>query len=133
VISGYAQREVPFLPGRIESWTAGVAEVKKLRTRPNNIILDPIAVGAEIHNRRQAAKMTEKWRKINIDQYDEDVVLDSELYDPDPRDSSTILADAKGKAQLVRSALAKLVVPSLVPIRGGSKSDHLPGGILQAL
>lgn len=58
--------------------------------------------------------MTEKWRKINIDQYDEDVVLESELYDPDPRDPSTILADAKSKAQLVRSALAKLVARSLV-------------------
>lgn len=51
--------------------------------------------------------MSEKWRKINIDQYDEDVLLESELYDPDPRDPSTILADSKGKAQLVRSALAK--------------------------
>jgi len=60
--------------------------------------------------------MTEKWRKINIDQYDEDVVLESELYDPDPRDPSTILADAKGKAQLVRSALAKLVMSCLVTI-----------------
>ena len=60
--------------------------------------------------------MTEKWRKINIDQYDEDVLIESELYDPDPRDPSTILADAKGKAQLVRSALAKLVMPCLVPM-----------------
>lgn len=55
-------------------------------------------------------EMAEKWRKINIDQYDEDVLLESELYDPDPRDPPTILADAKGKAQLVRSALAKLVL-----------------------
>lgn len=54
--------------------------------------------------------MSEKWRKINIDQYDEDVLLESELYDPDPRDPPTILADAKGKAQLVRSALAKFVL-----------------------
>jgi len=62
--------------------------------------------------------MSEKWRKINIDQYDEDVLLESELYDPDPRDPSTILADSKGKAQLVRSALAKLVMLCLVPMEG---------------
>jgi len=61
--------------------------------------------------------MSEKWRKINIDQYDEDVLLESELYDPDPRDPSTILADAKGKAQLVRSALAKSVMSCVVHVQ----------------
>lgn len=74
--------------------------------------------------------MSEKWRKINIDQYDEDVVLESELYDPDPRDPSTILADAKGKAQLVRSALAKSVTPRTAPMGGWPQPDHIPGETL---
>lgn len=49
------------------------------------------------------------WRKINIDQYDEDVLDERELYDPDPRDPGTVLQDAKTKQQQVRSALAKYV------------------------
>ena len=77
--------------------------------------------------------MSEKWRKINIDQYDEDVVLESELYDPDPRDPSTILADAKGKAQLVRSALSKSVTPRIALMGGWPPPDHNPGETLQAL
>ena len=77
--------------------------------------------------------MTEKWRKINIDQYDEDVLLESELYDPDPRDPSTILVDAKGKSQLVRSALAKSVIPCLAPMEELIQPDHVSGVTLQAL
>lgn len=49
------------------------------------------------------------FRKINIDQYDEDTLLEEELYDPDPRDPATVLADAKQKAAGVRGLLAKYV------------------------
>lgn len=49
------------------------------------------------------------FRKINIDQYDEDQLVEEELYEPDPRDPATVLADAKQKASGVRGALAKCV------------------------
>ncbi|KZS88081.1 actin-related protein ARPC5 [Sistotremastrum niveocremeum HHB9708] len=51
--------------------------------------------------------MDTAFRKIDIDQYDEDLLLETDLYDPDPRDPSTVLSDAKQKAAAVRSALAK--------------------------
>ena len=47
------------------------------------------------------------FRKIDIDAYDEDVLLESELYEPDPRDPAQALSDAKQKQVVVRSALAK--------------------------
>ncbi|PVF96786.1 ARP2/3 complex 16 kDa subunit (p16-Arc) [Serendipita vermifera] len=47
------------------------------------------------------------FRKINIDQYDEDKILEEELYDPDPRDPATVLADTQSKAAGVRGLLAK--------------------------
>jgi len=47
------------------------------------------------------------FRKIDIDAYDEDVLLESELCDPDPRDPAQALSDAKQKQIVVRSALAK--------------------------
>ena len=49
------------------------------------------------------------FRKIDVDQYDEDVFLDSELYESDPRDPSTVLSDAKQKASGIRGFLAKYV------------------------
>jgi actin related protein 2/3 complex, subunit 5 len=52
--------------------------------------------------------MDNAFRKIDIDQYDEDVLFDEELYEPDPRDPATVLADAKDKQGAVRSALSKL-------------------------
>lgn len=51
--------------------------------------------------------MAAAFRKIDIDQYDEDVLLESELYEPDPRDPATVVNDAKQKANAVRSLLAK--------------------------
>ncbi|CAG8745495.1 6291_t:CDS:2, partial [Acaulospora colombiana] len=45
--------------------------------------------------------------QINIDQYDEDKILDEELYDADPRDPATVLADAQSKTSGVRGLLAK--------------------------
>ena len=47
------------------------------------------------------------FRKIDIDAYDEDVLAETELYDPDPRDPAQILNDTKQKASAVRSALSK--------------------------
>lgn len=47
------------------------------------------------------------FRKLDVDQYDEDRVLETELYDPDPRPASEVLAVAKGKAQEVRSLLQR--------------------------
>lgn len=37
------------------------------------------------------------FRKIDIHVYDEDVLLESELYEPDPRDPAQVLSDAKQK------------------------------------
>ncbi len=56
----------------------------------------------------------DNFRKINIDAYDEDTLLETELYDPDPRDPATVLNDAKQKTNAVRSALAKQVRSSLL-------------------
>ena len=52
------------------------------------------------------------FRKIDIDAYDEDVLQESELYEPDPREFAQVLGDAKQKAVQVRSSLAKCVVSS---------------------
>lgn len=51
--------------------------------------------------------MDGSFRKIDIDQYDEDVLLESELYEPDPRDPAQVLSDAKQKAATVRQSLAR--------------------------
>ena len=74
--------------------------------------------------------MDTAWRKINVDQYDEDVLEESELYDPDPRDPGTILNDARQKANAVRSALAKLaqLSPSL-----GQCSHRATGATIRVL
>jgi ARP2/3 complex 16 kDa subunit (p16-Arc) len=53
--------------------------------------------------------MDTNFRKIDIDLYDEDVLVETELYDADPRDPSQVLSDTKQKSTLVRSALAKFV------------------------
>lgn len=51
--------------------------------------------------------MDVNFRKIDIDAYDEDVLLETELYDPDPRRPQQALEDAKARAASVRTALAK--------------------------
>ena len=51
--------------------------------------------------------MDTAFRKIDIDAYDEDVLADDELYDPDPRDPAQVLADTKAKAASIRGVLAK--------------------------
>ena len=47
------------------------------------------------------------FRKIDIDAFDEDVLHERELYEPDPRDPAQVLSDTKQKAAAVRTALAK--------------------------
>jgi len=51
--------------------------------------------------------MTEAFRKIDIDQYDEDTLLETDLYDLDPRDPATVLNDARQKQSAVRTALSR--------------------------
>jgi len=51
--------------------------------------------------------MAEAFRKIDIDVYDEDVLLESDLIAPDPRDPATVLAEAKNKSSQVRGFLSK--------------------------
>ena len=50
------------------------------------------------------------FRKIDIDQYDEDVLLDSELYEADSRDPREVLDDAKQRQIAVRSFLARYII-----------------------
>ncbi|TCD62793.1 hypothetical protein EIP91_006411, partial [Steccherinum ochraceum] len=47
------------------------------------------------------------FRKIDIDQYEEDVLQEEELYEADPRDPATVLNDTKQKAGAVRGSLSK--------------------------
>ena len=47
------------------------------------------------------------FRKIDIDQYDEDVLLPSDLYDPDPRGPEAVTAEAKQKANEARGLVSK--------------------------
>lgn len=54
--------------------------------------------------------MDNAFRKIDIDIYDEDAFLESELFEPDPRDPAQVLNDAKQKQTTVRSQLAKFVL-----------------------
>lgn len=51
--------------------------------------------------------MNVNFRKIDVDAYDEDVLLETELYDPDPRGPQQVIDDAKAKAASVRTSLAK--------------------------
>jgi actin related protein 2/3 complex subunit 5 len=55
------------------------------------------------------------FRKIDVDAYDEDVLQETELYDPDPREPAQVLSDTKQKQLAVRSTLNKHV--SLSPRR----------------
>ena len=54
-----------------------------------------------------AKPMDVNFRKIDIDQFDEEVLKDSELYESDPRDPTEALEDAKQKQVAVRGLLAR--------------------------
>jgi len=47
------------------------------------------------------------WRRLDVDQYDEDRVLPSELYDPDPRGPDGVLHETQAKQPTVRALLAR--------------------------
>lgn len=51
--------------------------------------------------------MDAAFRKIDVDQYDEDVLHESEIYDPDPRDPTQVLEEAKHRQATVRTSLAR--------------------------
>ena len=51
--------------------------------------------------------MADDFRKINIDQYDEDVLLDEELIEPDPRSPAEVLSLVKGNAQESRGLMSR--------------------------
>ena len=56
------------------------------------------------------ATMDVNFRKIDIDQYDEDVLFEHELYEPDPRDPAQVLSDTKQKATAIRGFLSKYAI-----------------------
>ncbi|KAF8313601.1 ARP2/3 complex 16 kDa subunit (p16-Arc) [Clavulina sp. PMI_390] len=47
------------------------------------------------------------FRKIDIDAYDEDAFVESELYQADPRDPGTVFAEAQAKSTQVRTTLSR--------------------------
>ncbi|KAJ9120609.1 hypothetical protein QFC22_002538 [Naganishia vaughanmartiniae] len=51
--------------------------------------------------------MDTAFRKIDIDQYDEDRLVPQDLYDPDPRGPDGVIADARNRSAEVRSLLSK--------------------------
>jgi actin related protein 2/3 complex subunit 5 len=53
--------------------------------------------------------MDVNFRKIDIDQFDEDVLQESELYVADPRDPYEVLEEAKQRQAAVRTSLARCV------------------------
>jgi len=59
---------------------------------------------------------TAKYRKIDVDALDEDILVETELYEPDPRDPSTVLGDTKHKVSQVRSYLSKGDIPGALSV-----------------
>ncbi|PWZ01486.1 Arp2/3 complex 16 kDa subunit ARPC5 [Testicularia cyperi] len=53
----------------------------------------------------------DNFRKIDIDKYDEDVILDEELVEPFPKAPEQASADARAKATEVRSLIGRGDVP----------------------
>ena len=47
------------------------------------------------------------FRKIDIDALDEDVLLTSDLYDPDPRGPDVVTSEAKQKSTEARGLVSK--------------------------
>ncbi|KAK4049925.1 arp2/3 complex subunit [Microbotryomycetes sp. JL201] len=47
------------------------------------------------------------FRRLNVDQYDEDRVLETDLYTPDPRPESQVLQDTQQAGQQVRQLLQR--------------------------
>jgi len=53
--------------------------------------------------------MSAPFRKIDIDQYDEDILAEDDLYEADSRDPGQVLEEARQRQAAVRNALAKCV------------------------
>lgn len=53
--------------------------------------------------------MTDNFRKIDVDKYDEDVISDAELVEPYPISPQEASAQAKSKATEVRSLIGRCV------------------------
>ncbi|KAK2464109.1 hypothetical protein APHAL10511_003857 [Amanita phalloides] len=73
------------------------------------------------------------FRKIDIDAYDEDVLHESDICDPDPRDPSQVVVDAKQKQAAVRSALARQEASPLSTLAQLTHVTLTPGTTLQNL
>jgi len=58
---------------------------------------------------KKISVMSTSFRKIDIDQYDEEVLNDEDLYEVDSRDPDQVLEEARQRQAAVRSALAKCV------------------------
>ncbi|KIJ16836.1 hypothetical protein PAXINDRAFT_10547 [Paxillus involutus ATCC 200175] len=71
------------------------------------------------------------FRIIDVDAYDEDVLTEDELYDPDPRDPAQILDDTKQQQAAVRSSLNKYV--PTVPDRPFNHAIEYRGDITGSL
>lgn len=56
---------------------------------------------------RQYTMSDYAFRKIDIDALDEDVLLPSDLYDPDPRGPDGVLEDAKRRSSEVRGLVSR--------------------------
>lgn len=54
----------------------------------------------------------DSFRKIDIDQYDEDLLLDQELVDPYPKSPEQALSDARAKSTEVRTLIGRWVFAS---------------------
>lgn len=53
--------------------------------------------------------MDTAFRKIDIDALEEDVLLPSDLYDPDPRGAAGVLEEARAKSGDVRGSISRYV------------------------
>ena len=51
--------------------------------------------------------MDVNFRKIDVDAYDEDVLLETEICNPDPRGPQQAVEEVRAKAAAVRTLLAK--------------------------
>ncbi|KAG5219898.1 arp2/3 complex [Salix suchowensis] len=80
--------------------------------------------------------MDTAFRKIDIDIYDEDILQESELYEPFPQDAAQALNEAKQRQSAVRGALAKCVrehfFDSCTPVDLECRGD-VPGALSIAL
>ncbi|PWN48307.1 Arp2/3 complex 16 kDa subunit ARPC5 [Violaceomyces palustris] len=49
----------------------------------------------------------DSFRKIDVDQFDEDAISDSELFEPDPRSPEEALSEARSKVAQVRTMIGR--------------------------